>query len=317
MDARAAVRSWLSMTRHWLLDQVDVDHRRAVRLASHGLQLPDELPRRRTKPGSVWGISIVRDEADVIELSVMHQLRQGLDAVLVADNGSRDGTAEILARIARNHPVYVASDTWPVWNQAVKTTLLADAARRAGADWILPFDADEFWFARGSSVAEYLRAVPANFVHASIHNVFPLSEHAVPGHATPLRFDLTAHGLKKVAFRAHRFASVSQGNHHAFRWGPRSDGLRIAHLPWRSYAQMRRKVASGSAALRLAGLPRDVAGHWLLLDELPDTELQRRWLDVLAGRPVADACWSPIGPFATAPVLSWNTWDPDQMLATG
>jgi hypothetical protein len=303
------------MTRHWLRDQVDLGRRRTVRLASNGLRLPDDLPRRPRQRGSVWGISIVKDEADVIELSVMHQLQQGLDAVLVADNGSRDGTREILARMARHHRVYVARDTWPVWNQAVKTTLLADAARRAGAEWIVPFDADEFWFARESSVADYLRSVPASFVHARVHNLFPFSDQPCLEPWTPFRFDLTAHGLRKVAFRSHRFASVSQGNHHAFRWGPRDDGLRIAHLPWRTRAQMKAKVATGSEALRQAGLPRYVSGHWVALDELSDFELEQRWQAILAGRPAPDSCWSPVGPFATAPVLSWATWDPDQMTA--
>lgn len=297
------------MTKHWATDQVDLDRRRAVRLASEGLRLPDDLPRRRRRPGSVWGISIVRDEADVIELSILHQLRQGLDAVLVADNGSSDGTAETLARLARDHPVHVAMDTWPVWNQAVKTTLLAQAARRAGADWIVPFDADEFWFARGATVAEHLRAVQATFVHARMHNLFPLNEQPAPQLETPLRLDLTPHGLRKVAFRSHRLASVSQGNHHAFRWGPRGDGLVIAHLPWRSCRQMAAKVATGSEALRLAGLPPYVSGHWLALDQLPRSELEGRWRDILEGRPAPDCCWSPVGPFAVAPVLSWSTWD--------
>ena len=235
--------------RQWMREQGDFDHRRVVRVATDKLLVPKGLPTGHRRHGSVWAISIVRNEADVVGLTLQHHLRQGVEAILIADNGSTDGTLDILHEFARDHPVYVLSDTWPVWDQAVKTTLLANIARRAGADWIMPFDADEFWFAPGASAAEHLRRSEATVAYAQIHNLFPLDASA--GQLSvdkPFRFDLTPHALKKVAFRSHPMASVQAGNHYVFRSGPREAGLRIAHLPWRSHEQMRQKVTQGSVA---------------------------------------------------------------------
>ena len=97
------------------------------------MNLPHTLSSHRKKRGSVWAVSIVKNEVDVVEFSVRHQLAQGADAVSVADNGSTDGTLELLHELAREFPIHVAVDSWPAWDQAVKTTL-ADVARRAGAD---------------------------------------------------------------------------------------------------------------------------------------------------------------------------------------
>ena len=312
MSPYRATRSWLAMCRQWTREQGDVDHRRVKRIATDLMHVPKGLPVGRRRRGSVWAISIVRNEADVVGLTIEHHLRQGVDAILIADNGSTDGTLDILHEFAREYPVYVVSDSWPVWDQAVKTTLLANVARRAGADWIMPFDADEFWFAPGASVAEHLRRSSANVAQAHMYNLFPL--HASHGHLSrdsSFRFDLSPHALRKIAFRSHPMASVQAGNHYVFRSGPRESGLRIAHLPWRSLEQMQRKVGQGNSAIVAAGLPSSVGGHWRLLAGLGTDELLALWRQIADGEPADGTCWSPVGPFLEIEPLSWRSWDPD------
>ena len=163
------------------------------------------------------------------------------------------------------------------------------------------------------SVAEHLRRSQASVVQALIHNLFPLHDSA--GHLsvdTPFRFDLTPHALKKVAFRSHPMASVQAGNHHAFRSGSRESGLRIAHLPWRTYEQMRRKVNQGNSATAAADLASTINGHWRVLAELNSDELLTRWLQIVDGQPADGTCWSPVGPFLQLAPLGWRTWDPDE-----
>ena len=47
------------------------------------------------------GISLVRNEEDLVETTLRHHLRQGVEHFLIADNGSTDGTARALERLAR------------------------------------------------------------------------------------------------------------------------------------------------------------------------------------------------------------------------
>ena len=76
-----------------------------------------------------------------------------------APSSSRWSTREFLLNLASRDPrIHVALDEEPAYHQSEKMTWLAHCAWRAGADWIVPFDADEFWFAPGRSVAEALRA---------------------------------------------------------------------------------------------------------------------------------------------------------------
>ncbi len=48
----------------------------------------------------LWGVAMARDEADIIEAFVRHNLSV-LDGLSIIDHGSTDGTGEILASLAK------------------------------------------------------------------------------------------------------------------------------------------------------------------------------------------------------------------------
>ena len=87
---------------------------------------------------------MVRDEVDIVRLCVLHHLTAGCERILVVDNGSSDGTTTVLRRLAKRTPLSWTFDPGPYAQDELMTGLVGEATR-AGADWVLPLDADEFW----------------------------------------------------------------------------------------------------------------------------------------------------------------------------
>lgn len=306
-NALLVPRSTLGTATRAVRSSFDTGHRTAARRARLGLRLPD-LPRSR-RAGTVWAITMVRNEIDVLPLVLDHLERQAVDHVLVADNGSTDGTLELLEGRAADGRLHLARDTEPAFYQAAKVTRLAQAARRAGAEWVVPFDADELWFATDGLLGDHLRAQRADVLGARLFNAFPTR-------AGGWAMDPTT-GLGKVAFRSHPLASVGSGNHRVDRPGRRLEDadapLRIAHLPWRSFEQFAAKLRQGARAYRLTtGL---LGGdHWRDLGGLDDEALGRLWEGLLAGRTDVSIGWTPRADLVPADPTTWSTWDPDGVL---
>ena len=116
----------------------------------------------------VFGVTLVRSEADIIALTLRYHLQLGLDSVLVLDNASSDGTDKILEQLAREDDRIRWSRHEGEFQQAELTTGLAREAFRAGADWIVPFDADEFWYAPHRAFREILADSKAGALRAQV-----------------------------------------------------------------------------------------------------------------------------------------------------
>ena len=225
--------------------------------------------RIRRRPGwcsthvpdmTVWAVGIVRDEADIIEATVTRMLRK-VDHVLIADNRSVDGTGEILRSLDR---VTVMVDPDPnfyvVAQQARRTTALASLAAQRGAEWVVPFDADEVWVADdGRRLGDVLKELPDSVFLARAQMLnHVVTDRDPSGPDPPARmvyrrpeFD---HRTPKVACRTRPGLWIMQGNHHAtYRgavWPRYVDGLlHIHHFPVRSAAQLARKMRYRAAGL--------------------------------------------------------------------
>lgn len=271
-----------------------------LRIARAGLELPELEPHR-----GIWAVGMLRDEADVVAETILHLLEQGVERVLVADNLSVDGTDRVLRELAAEHPqVLVARDAEPAYVQSAKMTVLADAAARAGADWIVPFDADELWYGAEGTLAETLSSARAPIARAVLHNAFPS-----PGSEDELRVDQAPHYDDKVAFRPFPGAVVAMGNHEVSRPGRSEASLRILHRPWRSYEQFARKTRNGAAALALTELPAEKGHHWRALGALEEDELRAAWQSLLAGTAPQGFAWRPRGrlvPLGSGHPRSWD-----------
>ena len=124
-------------------------------IARHSLPgVPDPVPRRRGRRSVIAGISIVRDEGDVIGITLAHHVREGYGLLLVVDNNSTDDTRSVLrAAAAADERIVWFRDSSEAFHQADVLTGLADEAVKRGATWIVPFDADELWHGERGGVA--------------------------------------------------------------------------------------------------------------------------------------------------------------------
>lgn len=286
---------------HW-------DHSRSV---ARTFELPD-LPRKQRQADEVWAIFLVKNEADVLGHTLKHAFGQGIDRALVVDNGSTDGTLELINELTGRYDIIVGFDHEAAYYQSHKMTYLARWASKRGAGWVIPTDADEFWFAESDTVGDFLRSTTNDIVEAQLFNLFPTpAQPEAHGLEGTLRFDHTKHVLGKTALRGHPLAWLSMGNHFGVRPGMTGGGLFVAHVPWRSRAQYGRKVRQGAAALASTDLEEHLGGHWRRLGDSDDAHLDENWSALLDGVPDGRDGWNPVGPFSMVRASAWKHWPHD------
>lgn len=218
----------------------------------------------------IVGVSMVKDEVDVVE-GVMRHMAGEVDQIFVSDNGSTDGTREVLHELARELPLTVAHDDELAYYQSQKMTMMADAAHFRGATWVVPFDADELWWHPAGRVADVLANVSmlhptVNVAFAELRNHFRTSldvDDPDPFRSMVWR-QAQAAPLGKVAVKWEPGAVIHQGNHGADVPSGRVDltVLNIGHFPYRSADQFVRKAVNGAAAYKAADLPESWGAHW-------------------------------------------------------
>jgi glycosyltransferase involved in cell wall biosynthesis len=256
---------------------------------------------------SACAVMLVKDELDIIAPVVRHLLAQ-VDQVIVSDNASSDGTRERLGELAaRNDRLTVLDDTETGYYQARKTTALALLAARGGHEWVIPCDADEWWYAPdGRRLADFLAGVPPDTVRvrAPLYNHIPtgLDRTQIADPLARIGWRFRNHQpLKfgKVACRLLPGLEIEMGNHAAAVPGIGTElvDLCIRHFSWRTAAQYLRKIRNGEKAYAATDLPEGYGSHWRGFAGAPDaavTEHFYRWFYVGDPNSRDDLIYDPV-----------------------
>ncbi len=225
---------------------------------------------------------LVRDEQDILRENLDFHLANGVDEIILMDNRSVDGTADIAREYERAGYLHYMFQPQDDYSQGRWVTQMARrAVDELHADWVINNDADEFWWPRAGSLKEALASLGSEPIAATVErsNFVTRVDNGQPfWQRMDVRSVVSVNALGeplpgKAAHRAVRDVVVAQGNHYVFVGGelPPSAAapITILHFPVRSRAQFYNKIVKGGAAYaRNTELPYGYGMAWRRLYQL-------------------------------------------------
>jgi glycosyltransferase involved in cell wall biosynthesis len=221
---------------------------------------------RRDFLSDVAGLCVVRDSADIVPLLCGHYLRLGFGHIEFVDDGSTDGTFELLKEISeKTGRVSVRQVTNENFEQAA---LVTDAANRlidGGYRLIFPFDADEFWYMSQKDVQRLAARHEPRCIIARLTNFIQSRRVTHPGPLSlfPVRYrvsdEMTATidevvgyqkpwvvfpDRPKIGFWARNHVAIVLGQHDLESESTRRDeqSFEIFHLPFRNRSELTKRA---------------------------------------------------------------------------
>lgn len=233
-------------------------------------------PKDRLDWGKITAVSVIRNEEDIIGENLEHLRSYGISNFVISDNNSSDKTLALIREFAltnRAANVVILEDPVRCHTQSRKMTALSCVASGYfGTDWILPFDADDFfWLSPGPLIKldgdiDFIR-LPWLQAHPLEHPLNDIRRSWIERHSIAA---LTRTSHPKVVYRWKRNRYLADGSHSVHGSGPRplrgvdgADlGMCFVHYPVRSAEQFRSKFIHGASALPTDEKSAGVGYHW-------------------------------------------------------
>jgi hypothetical protein len=218
-------------------------------------------------PGPIAMLLLVRDEMDIIAQNIEFHLRFGIEQFVVTDNGSVDGTRDILAHFERRlgKSFLIIDDAEPAHHQAERVNRMIQIAKqRFRPRWIISCDADEFWHPMSGRYDTEIDGTK-NILQCYWRNLLPRADvpwqefrdvGEMPGyHERMCKLLCLARGLVGMYGGNHESRSIPH-------IAARSENIHVYHYPIRSYAQFERKIVQGHRAAVKASFTGSAGWHW-------------------------------------------------------
>jgi hypothetical protein len=222
----------------------------------------------------IVGVSTVYNEPQ-IGRTIHHMRTQGVDQLLIS---AGDQATMMLAHDA---DAIVCRSGTP-FDQGAEITALAHRARTLGADWIVPFDADEYWVGtNGRTIRDALAHLPAEIDTVAAPMFL---------HLTPADRAVNHKPLPKVAFRARHSMTVAWGQHDVTgieHWSTGS--LIVREWQYESWDHFQQKLAVTRQLHEQPHMRNSPHGtHRSSLLDLSERELRQVWANHLATPTIVD-----------------------------
>lgn len=232
---------------------------------------------------------VVRDEEDILEKNIEYHLGAGVDKIIVMDNGSVDGTMDILDKYQKKGVVDYEVKKERNFSQGIwMSQLMSKATKKYGADFVINSDADEFWVPRYFNLKTMILAdSDFDVISVAVRNYLPIGRDKtqffdfgdflycvsktipIPSLEERKVEDLWLYEYARKLITSSKVTGIGYGNDTAVS----SDSLKkiltnnilIHHFPVRSWENFERKVKIGGENLARSQ-NKDLTISW-----------QRRW----------------------------------------
>jgi len=227
---------------------------------------------------NIVAITTVKNEADILPKTISHLQGEGITSFVISvDRTSTDSTWDYL--LTAVSPVLRSEIPF---HQADEMTRLAHIAYHLGADWVLPFDADEFWVGTdGQTIHNIIEALPPEIstIYAAMYQ-----------HVTFEERHPNQKPMGKVMFRPNPNMLIEWGNHNVANIpGEDIHGIiQIRELQYQSKPHFFAKVEKARELFASWDVPRAFGHHMRRLADMDDVALDQEWDKMLTVETIVD-----------------------------